>query len=330
MIDIEYTTTAAKDFSMKCPATRAARLAAGPGSSLRRTFLIVASLVVVTGSRAAEVPLPVASANYSVGVAQLRVNAVSQLPSTQNRRGFAASLELQLEIPPADKPGVFFQLPGGWYLDNDATPLTAVSVVPGKNLAKTPHQWAVDGKTGRITLTDLEIGEARARLQGVELELVLTKVVEWETRTFQTQPGRSDFFLCGPFELRASGDPQSLRVEVWAYPQFREDHERYRRQMPVAFLNSSYGLQELKVVDAANRAPTSTGTSMPLTGAASSTFTGWKPLEGSAEATAAPTSDDIVYPVSISMRLPKRFEKQRVKFQFSAIPLPPPETAARK
>lgn len=328
MIYIESTLGTVKQFRMKCSALRAACTPTGLGERLRRAFF-AASVVSLAGLHAAEVPLPVASANYSLGASQLRVNAVSQMPSAQSRRGFAVSLELQLEIPPAAKAGDFFQLPGGWYLDNEVSPLVAASAVPGKSPAKIPHQWMVDGKTGRITLTELEIGDARTALQAVDFELVLTKVTEWETTTFQALPGRGDFFQCGPFELRANGEPQRLKVDVWAFPQFRDDHERYRKQMPLAFLNSAYGLQELKVVDAAKRVPTSTASSTPLTGAASATFTAWRPGE-STEATAAePVSEDIVYPVTLTMRLPKRFTKERVRFHFNSIPLPAPSAAPR-
>lgn len=294
---------------------------------LRRARFALAFLCIGFPLGAAEFTPPVASANYSGGAAQLRVTSAVQEP--QGRRGVSAKLELQLEIPPAAKAGAAQDLPADFYLDNDATPLIAVAVVPGKNLAKSAHAWAVEGKSGRITISDLDLGEARQRLQGVELELVLTKVTEWETLVFQALPGRSDFFQCGPFELRSSGDAQQFRVDMWAYPQFKPQHDAYRQRMPVTFLNHLFAMQQLKVVDAANRVPTSTGSSVPSTGAVSNTYSSFRTIEADGAAAVAADGDAISYPVSLTMRLPKRFQKERVRFRFDAIPLPEPAARPR-
>ena len=286
----------------------------------RRVLLALVTALVVLPLPAAETTAPVASANYSGGPARLRLISASQ--EQQGRRGFTAKMELQLEIPPADKPGASQDLPADWYLDNDATPLLAASVVVGKNLAKTAHAWSVESKTGRVTINDLDIGDARLRLQGVEFELVLTKVTQWETMAFQAGLGRSDFFQCGPFELRSMGEAQQFRVDAWAYPQFKAQHDAFRQRMPVTFLNHVFAMQQVKVVDAANRTPTSTGSSTPSTGAMSSTYSGWRGADG-----AAAEGDLVTYPVSLTVQMPKRFEKERVRFRFDFIPLAePPKT----
>jgi len=312
---------------MKCAAKRVSRAA---GSlKLGRTFFVLASLVLALPRLPAESVPPVASAKYSGGTCELRVASVSQTPSTQNRRSFAVAVELQLGVPAASGSGTSFQLPEGFYLDNDATPLLAASVIPGKNLAKTDHLWSVQRQSSTVTHSELEIGDARQRLQGVDVELVLTKVTEWETRNFQAQMGWSDFTQCGPFEVRTFGQAQQLRVDAWSYPQFKKEHDAYRQRMPVTFLNQVYAMQELKVVDAANRSPTSMGSTIPESGAASSTFTGWKALENTDASAPSSAGDDIVYPVSLSVKLPKRYEKERVKFHFDEIRLPAPEKSSR-
>lgn len=326
MKDIESAGWCASFPLMTCPA-QWARFAPDHPFRLRCALFALVSLFAVSSVGAAETTPPVASANYSGGAAQLRVISASQ--EQQGRRGFAAKLELQLEIPPASKPGAAQDLPADFYLDNDATPLIAVAVVAGKNLAKTAHAWSVEGKTGRITISDLDIGEARLRLQGVEFELVLTKVTQWETIAFQALPGRSDFFQCGPFELRSSGETQQFRVDMWAYPQFKAQHDAYRQRMPVTFLNHIFAMQQLKVVDAANRVPTSTGSSVPSSGAVSNTYSSFRAAEGDGAAAAAAEGDAISYPVSMTVRMPKRFEKERVRFRFDAIPLPPPAPAPK-
>jgi hypothetical protein len=295
---------------------------------LRRAFSGFLVLGFALHLGAAENALPVASANFSGGVAQLRVVAVSQVP--QGRRDVNLKLELQLEIPPAARAELAGDLPETLFLDNETTPLVALSVTAGRNLAKTAHAWAVEGKTGRLTIADLDLGDVRQKLLGVELELVLTKVAQWETLAFQAGLGRSDFFQCGPFELRASGEARQFRVDVWAYPQFKAQHDAFRQRMPVTFLNPVYGMQQLKVVDSANRSPTSVGSSVPSVGAATSTYSGFRPPEGdAAAANAAATSEDISYPVSMILKLPKRIEKERVKFRFDVIPLAPPPPPAK-
>lgn len=326
MKDIESVEHRASFAPMTCPA-QWARSASTGTIKVRRAFFALAFACIVFPLGAAETTPPVASANYSGGPAQLRVLSAAQEP--QGRRGFTAKLELQLEIPPAAKAGMGSDLPTDFYLDNDATPLLAVAVVPGKNLAKNAHAWSVEAKTGRVTISDLDIGEARLRLQGVEFELVLTKVTEWETLVFQALPGRSDFFQCGPFELRSNGDTQQFRVDMWAYPQFKPQHDAYRQRMPVTFLNHIFAMQQLKVVDAANRVPTSTGSSVPSTGAVSNTYSSFRAVEADGAAAAPAEGDTISYPVALTMKLPKRFQKERVKFRFDVIPLAEPTPAAK-
>jgi hypothetical protein len=185
------------------------------------------------------------------------------------------------------------------------------------------------GKIGVVTIDDLEIGDARPRLQNVEFELVLTKITEWETRNFQAAQSSGEFIACGPFELRVYSQPHQVRVDAWAYPGFRKEHDAYRQKMPVNFLDSAYAMQELKLEDAAKHRPTSAGSSMPASGAASTTFTGWNALESTDATAAAADGGDVVYPLSITLRLPKRYEKERVKFHFDEIRLPTPEKPAR-
>ncbi|MEO7798038.1 MAG: hypothetical protein ABIY47_09970 [Opitutaceae bacterium] len=271
--------------------------------------------------QAAESALPVASANFSGGVALLKVTSATQAP--QGRR-FDAKVELQLEIASATTVDGASELPGEIYLDNTETPVLAIYVISGKNLAKTAYAWSVEGKTGRIVISGLDIGDPRLRLQGVDLELVLTKVTQWETVAFQADLGRSDFFQCGPFEFRALGEPRQIHVDAWTYPQFKAQHDAYRKRMPVTFLNHVFAMRHLKVVDADNRAPSSIGSSVPSVGAMTSTFSGFRSTGG--RASFESESDDIKYPVSMTVRLPKLFESERIRFHFDVIPLtPPPE-----
>ena len=273
---------------------------------------------------AAETAPTVATARFSGGAAQLRVISATQTPAG---RRFDARVELQLEIPPAAQSGGMPELPDDLYLDNVSTPVLALFVISGRNLAKTSYGWSVEGKTGRVVISDLDIGDARLRLLGVDLELVLTRVTEWETLAFQAGLGRSDFFQCGPFELRANGEARQFQVDAWAYPQFKPQHEAYRKRVPVTFLDHRFAMRQLKVFDAANRVPAGVATSVPSIGAITSTFSNFRGTDD--DGSAAPDGDNIKYPVSMRVRLPQRFESERIKFHFDMIPLAPPPPRKR-
>lgn len=293
-------------------------------TKLWRTFLAITSFISFSAMEAAETAPTVATARFSGGAAQLRVISATQV---QAGRRYDARVELQLEIPPGTQSGERVELPDDLYLDNASTPVLALFVISGKNLAKTSYAWSVEGKTGRVVISDLDIGDARLRLLGVDLELVLTRVTQWETLTFQAELGRSEFFQCGPFELRATGEAQRFQVDAWAYPQFKPQHEAYRKRVPVTFIDHRFAMRQLKVFDAANRSPAGVATSVPSIGAMTSTFSNFRATDGNGWA--ASESEDIKYPVSMTVRLPQRFESERIKFHFDMIPLAPPPPRKR-
>lgn len=301
---------------------------AGLAGRAGRTAALLAAGVGSLCLDAAEPAPVVASASFSGGECQLRAVSISQNSSPLGRKRFSVNMEFQFETLPRKADGSSPPLPQGFYLNNDQSPLVAAHAVAGKNLAKTPHSGSAQGNTGVVVINNLEVGEVRQRLQDIEIEVAVVRVTEWDTQSFQAALGRSDFFKYGPFELRAVAEGRQLKVDAMPYPQFRADHEAYRVRMPLAFLNPAYAMQELKLVDTAGRSPTSTGSTVPGSGAVSSTFTGWRVANPGTESPAV-ASDGIDYPVTLTVRLPKRFETERVKFRFEEIILPAPAAAGR-
>lgn len=269
----------------------------------------------------------IASASFSGGACQLRLVSAEQEPSPEGRKRFNVGLRFQFETLPRKADGSTPPLPNAFYLNNDKSPLVAAHVVAGKNLAKTPHTGSAEGNDGVVVINGLEVGDVRQRLQNVEIELALVHVIEWDPQTFEVAAGSGDFLKCGPFELRTFADQKQLRVDAMAYPQFRADHEAFRVKMPLAFLDSGYAMRELKLVDAAGRSPAATATTTPGGGAVSSIYTSWRSNDANAEAQTA--NDTITYPVALSVRMPKRYETERIKFRFPEIRLPAPPAAAR-
>lgn len=300
---------------------------AGPLKKLGRASLFLLWGLGSLGSRlvAGEPPDVLASATYAGGPCQLRLISASQDPAPKGRKQYHANLEFQFETLPRKSDGSTPPLPEGFYLNNATSPLVNAFVVAGKSLAKAPHTGSATGKDGVVVINHLEIGDAAQRLQGVEIEVAVVRVTEWESLSFSAATGLSDFFKCGAFELRSVGDEQRVKVDAMAYPQFRADHDAYRVRVPLAFLDATYAMGELKLVDSAGNSPSAMATTTPGTGAVSTIFTNWRAPAVGYEVAAAATA--VSYPVTLSVRLPKRYTTERVKFKFPEIRLPVPPKA---
>lgn len=301
--------------ALRCPHTRGRSLGIGK---------ILVSLVIgvaACGLTAAETPV-LATAKYSRGTVQLRLLSVSQDRSASSKNGFTAAMQFQLEFPQGEKQQYVAQLPAGFFLNNAHSPLLNAEVEPGKNLARLNHTGIAEGGNGVVTIDDLDIGPRRERLRNVDIEVALLRVTDWEQKKFEKIGlGATDFLQCGPFEFRVTCDPQQVRLSAWAYPQFKAEHEAYRKRVPLKFINSSYALDELKLVDDVGRSPTAIGIAGGGAGASIATYTNWRPAEG----TTVTATDEISYPVTLSLRLPLRYETEAVKFHFDQIALPAPK-----
>jgi hypothetical protein len=285
--------------------------------------LALLAAAVMAGNLAAAETAVIAAGRYSRGACQLRLLSAEQERSAQNKNEFNVALQFQLEFPQGAKQQFSAQLPAGIFLNNARSPLTSAEVEPGKNLARGTHNGTAEGGTGVVTIDELEIGPRRDRLRNVEIELALVRVTDWEQKKFENIGlGVTEFLQCGPFEFRVMSDPQQVRLSVWAYPQFRADHDAYHKRVPLKFIAPDYALDQLKLTDRASRSPTATGIAGGGAGASVATFTNWRTADGG---TGGVENEEVSYPVTLSLQLPARYDTELVRFHFDQIPLPPPK-----
>jgi hypothetical protein len=288
-----------------------------------RTFVAVTAIVASCASALAQ-PQRIATAKYSGGECRLRLQSAVQEISPENRKKTIVVLEFYLEFPESGKATFTSQLPAGLFLNNDKSPLLSAAAGTTKNVVGA-HVGTAEGREGLVLIRDLDVGTPRDQLKDVELELVLVKVSEWDQLKFSGLKNEvGDFLPCGPFEYRLHGSNDQVRLDGWAFPKYRAEQEAYRKKMPLKFINDDYALQEVKLVDAAGRSPTGKSLSTGGTGASFGIYSTWRPANAEAPEAAATnaSSDEITYPITLTVQLPKRFTTERVRFRFNDIPLP--------
>jgi hypothetical protein len=266
------------------------------------------------------------AAAYSGGTCELAIVSIAQARALVDRGPYAVQLQLRLEFPGHEPAVTRSLLPADYHLNNRRSPLIA-AYVPGEktNLAKKPHFGETTPVGSNVLIANLEVGRARERLERVEIELELVKITEWESLKFQIGAGVNEILKCGPFELKVWGGHRNLDVEAKAFPEFRKVHEAYLRRMPLRFLVASYAATALKAVDAGGRTPRGEGQSMTMggpdwkQGAVSTSYHSWN------SEFSPPNYGAISYPVSLTLKMPKRYETEKLKFRFAEIPLPSPK-----
>jgi hypothetical protein len=265
---------------------------------------------------------------YSGGYCELSVLSAKQEKWPVGGDEWSVGLQLQFRLS-KPKPGLNPQLPlpllpDGYYLNNQQSPLIAASAQgKKKNLAKEPHSGVTIGP-GTVLVANLRVGPRQERLEHVEFELELAKITEWETLTFRIGTDETQVFRCGPFELKVTAEATRLEVNAGVYPEFARDHDAYRRRLPLNhFLRASYASVALRPADSAGRIPASVSESSTMApgwkeGVTTMTFSGWTDL------TTGVRSDkrEISYPVSLSLKMPKRYETEKIRFHFDRIDLP--------
>lgn len=271
---------------------------------------------------AADAPPIAVTGKYSRGASRLRLESAVQERAPQGRNNFTVRLQFRLELAEGDAGTFSSEFPAGFFLNDEKSPLNSAQAEPGRSLGRVTHVGSSDA-TGGVTIAEMEVGSQRARLKDVEIELALVRVTEWEELKFSGLGlGTSELLKCGPFEFRVVAELLRLRVNASASAQFRAEQAAYRQRMPLKFVNDSFGINRMVLRDAAGRSPTS---SVISAGAATSgTFTVWRPPV-TAPATEGADADEIAYPVTLSLQMPKRYETERLKFVFRDIPLPVPQ-----
>lgn len=306
---------------MISPAALGASCTLGWSKKWRRVFLAASVIGASCGLEAGEAPPIAVTGKYSRGAVRLRLESAVQ-ERMSGRNNHTVRLQFQLEFPQGDAGAFVSQLPAGFYVNDEKSPLLSVQAEPGRALGRVSHVGSAEAN-GVVTIAEMEVGAARTRLKDVEIELALVRVTEWDQLKFSgVGLGAGELLKCGPFEFRAIGEPQQLRLNASVNSQLKAEHDAYRERMPLKFINDAYGINNVVLRDAAGRSPTSSVISAGT--APKGTFTAWRPPIGQPP-TAAGESDDIVYPVTLTLQMPKRYETERIKFVFRDIVLPAPK-----
>ncbi len=204
----------------------------------------------------------------------------------------------------------------------------------GENVAGNKHSAWTDESSSEVVIHTLEVGREQKQLQKLKLVLTLVKVTEWQQLEFKgLKEGKNDTLHCGPFEIDCTGTPRHFEASAGARSEFHQEHENFRRQMPLRFLHHRYALNHIRITDAENRALNSyAGT---LTGGSSGGRFSIQEVMNLGKAAEKKTSDQIkspgiernaealiAYPVTLKLRLPRQYATERVDFEFGKLDLP--------
>jgi hypothetical protein len=218
--------------------------------------------------------------------------------------------------------GSMWTLRENFYLNNHGSPLVAAYAPGGKtNLAKQPHFGATAGVM--VMIGNMPFDQVPSRLERVTVELDLVEITEWETLKFEAGP-EPQIFHCGPFELKVAAGVNRLWVDAGAFREFAAEHKAYRARMPLEFLKPSYATTALKLVDAQGSTPSGFSSSSRNSGSPnwaneveSVDYSTWRK---------GPVTTPISYPITLTLKMPKRFKTEKVRFVFDQIELDPPAT----
>lgn len=243
---------------------------------------------------------------------------LEQSKSPWDEKVAAVSMTFRLEFAQKGEIPFLAQPPENVYLEAE-DPLIEAILLSGENIAVNKHSGWTD-QFGP-TVYHLEVGKEQKQLQKLKLALTLVKVTEWEEVKFKgLKEGDNDLLHCGPFELTCKGEAKQVALSAGSHAEFFKEHENYQKQMPLKFLTHRYAIDHVSMTDAhlyplAFRAGTSSGGS--TTGLFSLPFI--VSLEiGMDKKPQLP----VEYPIVINVRLPKRYETERVTFEFNSFDLP--------
>ena len=307
---------------------------------IRKLVLLVILLQPLLGEAAPTSAADVVAVS-KCGRYRLKLTRSSQAPSPWDTKVAALSMSFDLAFLQPTTPVFLRMRPEGVYLENE-DPLVSAHTVPVRDVAKNKHSGWTDNFAPSVTVHTLELGAPLERLHSLVLAVTLVRVTSWENVRFSDiQLGSSDFLKCGPFQILVRGEKKRVMLSVGSFSQFRAERKEYRKRMPLRFLNHSYGIKHTSVRDARGRdffcpivdgtggsssgvfliqAPRTNGTGHERGGAAT--------FPNQLRMSAAPVGLPIVYPLSLEVRLPKQYRKERVVFTFADLPLPALEKKA--
>jgi len=288
-----------------------------------RTLLVIALLccVGVFGGIGAEaLPKPEKSAVSKQGGYRLRLKQIEQKKSPWDAKISALSFRFDMESLRSEA-WPRSSLEDNVYLEKE-DPLVAAYLTPGTDVAKHKH-FGWTSAPNEVVVADLEVGAPVEWLHRLELAVTVVRVTEWEELKFeQLGKGESDFLKCGPFQLKLTAAERRVGVSVASFSQFKHEQDEYGKRVPLNFLNHRFGLAHTGITDAAGRKLHQSG-GMGTGGSSNGGFIIW-PLER--RTTSGWEGEIISYPISVVVRLPKQFTKERHTFDSKASPFPRPRS----
>jgi hypothetical protein len=170
----------------------------------------------------------------------------------------------------------------------------------------------------------LNLGGAQHRLTTLEFEVSVVKVTEWRKITARKEAADAEVrngnpVDCGAFQFSIGGTSEIFRVQAGGLGGSDEARRAYAATVPLGFLTHEYALSTVEVKD---------GNGLILPGGLMMMENGGAHLRHFAEPEvvrvmgadgqinlAAGPAKKVVYPVTATMRLPAKWEKQRVVYR---------------
>lgn len=301
--------------------------------SFRWCLLVSACLGPVLAGQAAEgtgAPKPPPAAVSADGRYRLSLASAEQGPSPWDEKIAAITATFRLESRMVVDADFSSQVPADVFLEK--VDLREAVLLSGENVAGQKGSKWTDSPALTVTIHTLEVGKEQRQLRKLTLAVTLVKVTEWELLEFKDiQKDDETPLHCGPFELVVSEtQPQHLSLSAAAFSAHAKEHEAYRQRMPLQFLTHVYAMQAVQISDAAGqRLGLSMGT---YTGGGSSGRYAISPgpmlvFPPKGEAGKTPSAivspaKDIRYPVTLSLKLPRKYESEQISFEFHDVRLP--------
>ena len=298
-----------------------------------KALFIVASVTMLVAAMVADgnaglLPQEVKALSQN-GAHRLCLKSVEQVKSPWDDKIHALTLTFRLEYRHHEYQFV------GWRPENvfleGVEPLDEVILPSGKNVAANKHSAWTDEGSSETVIHTLEVGEEQKHLRKLKLTLTLVKVTEWQQLEFKDlRLGKSETLHCGPFEMDCTGETGRFCVSVGSRSEFGQEHESYRKIMPLRFLSHRYAINHVRITDLKGLTPTSC-TKLGTGGSTSGYFSFLKPMNlennptndgtrlKSGEGKAA---EPVAYPVTLQLRLPTKYETEHVAFEFENVELP--------
>lgn len=236
---------------------------------------------------------------------------------------FVATLDVKHK-PDAPASTYSWQMAEGVYMDSVEV-LEAV-LPSGEDISKNQVFTGIENRPARVIIHRLKVGERETpkQLQKLGLAVTFITVTEWETVTFDgIEKIIQKSFPCGPFEMFYQGEFDHVMLSPSATAEFALEREAYRKRVPLNFITGDFALDHTLIEDSKGRhfrssLRVSTG------GAVMGTFYAkevaiWSPMRLTLDSY---RKIPVHYPISIQLKLPKKYHSQRRTFVFSGIHLP--------